>query len=501
VFKDISQVGKHSVIYGLGQALQRLGSFLLVPIYTSHFTPSEFGVQEILTNTSSILTTLLGLGLVSGMYRSYFMYQDEQKRHDVVKSALVTFILFSLLTGGILLLASHTLSSLLLPDRSYWPLMVLTILWVVLTNIIAVPYATLRARTQSARFVIFSLAQFLVNSGATILLVVIGGRGVRGSLEGNLLGQAAVLLLFLPLLVHTMRARFSTTDLKEMLSFGLPLVPAMLASTSMTVSDRYFLRAFATFDEIGVYGLGYKIGLVTQLLIVTPFMLSWGPVMWAVAKRRYAQQFYAKVLTYFAATALYVALGLSVLSPEAVRLLSQREAYWRAWQVVPLVALSYVLYGFYYQLAVGLNLEKKMKYIPVIVSTAAAVNLLLNYVLIPPWGMMGAAISTLASYSLLSVLAYFASRRFYPVAYEWGRLAQLLVIFGSTYLLSRLVPPSPLARALVFKIALLLLCPLILYAIRFLTPEELTRGRQLLSTGWHRLATLFYRFPSFWSRN
>ncbi len=169
---------------------------------------------------------------------------------------------------------------------------------------------------------------------------------------------------------------------------------------------------------------------MVQVLVMLPFSLSWAPVMWSVADKPYAQRFYATVLTYFSAIALYVALGLSVLSPEAIRLMSSQEAYWRAWQVVPFVSLSYVLYGQYYQLAVGLNLRKKTQYLPIIVGAAAGLNLLLNFILIPLWGMMGAAASTLVSYLALAILVYMVSNHFYPMTYEWSRLLKLAALFG-----------------------------------------------------------------------
>ena len=497
MFKQVSQMGKHSAIYGAGLMLQRLASFLLIPMYTAFFSTADYGIQEILNNTSSLLVTLLGLGLISGLYRSYFMYSDEEHRRDVAKTALVMFAIFSTLVGGLLAFLAPQLSALVLPDASYSPLLIISLVYIILSNIAAVPFAILRAKMQSVRFVIFSLAQFLVQIAGAIILVAVLERGVRGSLESMVLGQIAALTLFIPSLVRTLKARFSWTDLKEMLTFGLPLVPAMVAALSMTVSDRYFLRAFSTFDEIGVYGLGYKFGLMVQVLVMLPFSLSWAPVMWSVADKPYAKRFYATVLTYFTAVALYVALGLSVLSPEVIRLMSSQEAYWRAWQVVPFVALSYVLYGQYYQLAVGLNLRKKTQYLPVTVGVAAALNLVLNLILIPAWGMMGAAVATLASYLALAVLVYVVSYYFYPITYEWRRLLKLVVLSATCYGASLLVPSDSLLMAIAIKAVLLLSCPVALYALRFFTPEELARGHELATRGRMALRNWLHRASVF----
>ena len=492
MFKEISQVGKHSAIYGIGQILQRLVGFLLIPMYTAYFTTSDYGIQEILNNTSSVLTTLLSLGLISGMYRSYFMYADEERRNNVARTAMSVYVVSSALVGGLLIIFARPLSILVLPDRSYSPLLVLTLIFIILNNIVAVPFAVLRAKSQSVRFVALSLVQFLANIAGTVYLVAFLHRGVQGSLEGNLIGQVAVLLLFIPAILELLKGSFSRVDLKEMLTFGLPLVPALLASISLSVADRYFLRAYSTFDEIGVYGLGYKIGLLVQVLVVTPFSLSWGPVMWSVAEKPFAKQFYSKVMTYFTTVALYMALIVSMLSPELIRLMSQRQSYWRAWQVVPLITLSYVLYGMYSQLSIGINLKKKTQYLPFLLWAAAGLNLLLNFLLIPRWGMMGAAVATLVSYFVLAVLVYFVSQRLYAFRYEWNRLLKLSLFFLLCYGASFLIPPASIWVTIGIKLALLLIFPLALLGSRFFTPEELTRGKELVAVGYSKLNSQFH---------
>ncbi len=141
MFTQIAHMGKHSIIYGAGLMLQRLASFFLIPMYTAFFATSDYGIQEILNNTSSLLVTLLGLGLISGLYRSYFMYSDEERRRDVAKTALVIFATSSVLAGGLLALFARQLSSFLLPDASYSPLLMITLAFIVLSNIVAVPFA------------------------------------------------------------------------------------------------------------------------------------------------------------------------------------------------------------------------------------------------------------------------------------------------------------------------------------------------------------------------
>jgi len=449
--------------------------------------------MEILSNTSTVLTTLLALGLVSGMFRSYFMYSDETHRLNIAKTTQTIFV-FSSLFVLLLLPFSSQISWLLLGDKSHSQLISLVILSIMLTNLLVIPFSILRAKDQSMRYVVYSLIQFFINMGVTIYLVAVAKRGVKGNFEGMVIGQLVIILLFTGIYIQLYRAKFSRADAREMLSFGLPFVPAMLAAISLTVADRYFLRVYSTFDEIGVYGLGYKIGLIVSVIIVTPFMLGWGPIMWSVAEKPYAKQFYANVLTYFLTIGLFLALALSILSPEVIQLMSQRESYWRAWQVVPMISLSYVFYGIYYQMNVGINLKKKTKYIPMIVGGAAIINLLLNYLLIPNCGMIGAAIATILSYAILVIFSFFISRRLYQINYQWKRIIKLSIIFTVLLSIGLLISFDSILISLAVKLIILLFFPILLILTHFFNKDEIQRLQELFNNVRKTIGKLFRRF-------
>jgi O-antigen/teichoic acid export membrane protein len=267
-------------------------------------------------------------------------------------------------------------------------------------------------------------------------------------------------------------------ELKEMLRFGLPLVPAGLGVWIMTMADRYFLQFLSTPQELGLYSLGYKFGMVVQGLIVGPFMLAWGPFFWSVAKEKDARDIYSSVLTYFTLVAMAVALVLSVLSKQALEVMAA-PAFYGAYTVIPLIALSYVLYGCYLILPVGINLERKTKYLAAIVGVGAVVNLGLNYLLIPRYGMMGAAVATLIAYLLLPVGSYFVSNRYYPIRYEWRRIARIFVAAGLVYAGSLFITADSTVITGVLKLLSLLGFPLLLFAFRFFKPEEVQKTKEI----------------------
>lgn len=264
-----------------------------------------------------------------------------------------------------------------------------------------------------------------------------------------------------------------------MLSFGLPLVPAGLAAWIMTLADRYFLQFLSTPTELGLYSLGYKFGMVVQALIVGPFTLAWAPFLWSVAKEKNAKEVYSSVLTYFVLVGMFATLVLSVLSRE-VLMVMVTPPFYSAYKAIPLIALSYVLYGCYFVFNPGMLIAKKTKYAALIVGAGAIVNLGLNYLLIPGYGMMGAAVATVISYLLLPIGLFFLSRRYYPIEYEWSRIAKILLAAVPVYIGSIFIINDSAIIAGVLKLLSLLGFPILLFVFKFFKAEEIKKAKELI---------------------
>lgn len=414
MFKQLLRLSKHSVIYGLGVAASQIVGFFLLPLYTRYLTPSDYGVLEIFGVTQGILGIIFIMGLGSALFMSYFSCDDEESRKKVVSTTLIFLTATSLCFTLVLIALASNFSRLLFDSTQYTFYFRVIFLTLFFDAAIMIPLAVFRAREESKKYAILSLARIVVSIGLNIYFIVVLGKGVLGILESGLITAALLYCILVPSIIKNTGLRFSVTDLKKMLGFGLPLVPAGLGAWIMTLADRFFLQFLSTPHELGLYSLGYKFGMVVQGLIVGPFTLAWAPFLWSVAKEKNAKEIYSSVLTYFVLVGMFAALVLSVLSREVLMVMATPPFY-GAYKVIPLIALSYVLYGCYFVLAAGLNLERKTKYLPFIVAVGAIINLGLNYLLIPSYGMMGAAVATVISYLILPIGSYFVSLRFYPI--------------------------------------------------------------------------------------
>jgi O-antigen/teichoic acid export membrane protein len=453
--------------------------FFLIPIYTRYLTPADYGVLEILQTTLGIIAPIIGMGLGTALFYFFSNCETDEGKKELISTVL---IFLAVTSSGVLLalmLGSSSFSSLLFHSDQYTFYFRVMFLTLFLGPLEGIPMSVFRARGESRKYALFSLARFIVTTGLYIYFIVGLHMGVLGILLGGLLTSAIFCAILLPQITRGLKPRFSKSLIKEMLGYGLPLVPVAFLAWIIAASDRYFLQIFCDSTEVGLYSLGYRFGGVLHGLVLGPFQLAWMPFLFSIRQERNAKEIYASVLTYFTVIATFVALALSILSKEVLMVMATPPFY-SAYRVVPLIALSYLFYGCFMCVNMGMYLEKKTKYIPFIVGAGAALNLGLNYLLIPTYGMMGAAIATAASYLLMLVVAFFAAQRYYPVRYEWSRIGRIFLAAGLVYAGSFFITNDSPIIAGVLKALTLLGFPALLFAFRFFKPEEITKAKELL---------------------
>jgi len=273
--------------------------------------------------------------------------------------------------------------------------------------------------------------------------------------------------------------QFDRRLLRAVNRFGLPLVPSALALWVTNFGDRFMLVRLlpeqTALSQVGQYALAVNIGSA-MVLIFTAFQMAWPAFAYSIPEEKDAKRAYAYVLTYLMMLASWAAIGLSLLAPWIVQILSPRNHnFWPASEAVPALAFSSVFYAGFIVITIGAGRTKNTQFNWVAAALAAGFNFTLNLWLIPAYGMLGAAYATLAAYALLLLVRTWNAQKLYPVPYQWRRVATLLVGAGVLTALGKLLPTSlPLA------IGLTLVYPLSLAVLGFYSPVERARLRRLL---------------------
>lgn len=468
MLQEIKRLGKHSAIYGLGGVFNAILGLILLPIYTRFLTPADYGILSLLMITLSVLGVVVQMGLGSAMFREV-IYRGTDRR-VVQRTVLLFYAVEAVAVYAVLYLLAPVLSELIFTSRAYvYPLRLISAT-VVLGTVHTVLTASLRLRERSFSFSLLAALRLVVGATLNIYFVAILRRGVNGLILAGLIQEALFAAINLGVLFPELRARISGAALRRLLVYGVPLVPFGIARLVMTSADRYFLQHLSTTTEVGLYSLGYNLGMVVNLA-VTAIQLAWPARMFEIAKGPDAEEKFSRMLTYYLLTMGFLALVISTLAPEALIVLAT-PAFYGAASVVPLIALSYILYGAMYITNTGLETANKIKWMSPAIVAAAVLNLVLNYLWIPGYGMMGAAWATLASYLVLFAILLAVNLRYWFIRYEYRRIGKVTVAWGIVFVISRWVPTDSLWGAAILKVLLLTAYPVLLFALRFPDAKE-----------------------------
>jgi O-antigen/teichoic acid export membrane protein len=417
---QLKRLGKHSAIYGLGGLVSRIIAVLLLPLYTRYLSPSDYGKVETLIALTTVIGIVLRMGITSAFFRFYFDSAEPEKRRVVLRTSF--WFTMSMATIGMVagIALSPGIAEVLFGSTGDSELVAASFvgLWA------GMNYEQLtslfRVEERSVAFVSASLVNILITIGTTLFLVVALEKGPIGVIVGNFTGTLVVYLVLLGYRREQLGLQFDRGLLREMNRFGLPLVPAALFLWTTNFSDRLFLVWLADAGEVGLYSLGVRIASA-MVLLLTAFRLAWPAFAYSIEDEREAKRTYAFTLTYLVLVTTWVATFLTLLSPWIVDWLAA-PAFASSSRVVGPLAFAAVAFGGYIVVAIGVGRSRRTQFNWVVTGAAAAVNVVLNLILIPPYGMMGAAIATIAAYSTMFVGMSWWSQRIYPVPYQWRRV-------------------------------------------------------------------------------
>ncbi|MCI0515149.1 polysaccharide biosynthesis C-terminal domain-containing protein, partial [candidate division KSB1 bacterium] len=272
---------------------------------------------------------------------------------------------------------------------------------------------------------------------------------------------------------------FSKDYFRKMLHFGLPFVPSILGAALMVSLDRIFLEKYWGQATVGLYGAGSRLAMLIGLLIKA-FQFAWEPFLTATYQQADAPRLYSKIFTYFVGILGVIYLGITLLVNELVRLKFGNYTffgpeYYASTTVVPLLMLGAVAYGIYLHFTIGIYVQRKSIFFPVVTAFGAIISLGANWLLIPTYGMLGAAWANVLAFGGMMLVMFGLNQKYFPIPYEFLRLGKLILVLASTGLAPVLFGGL---NAPGLKLGLWLLIPLWLGLLNF---YEKTEFRQLKS--------------------
>jgi O-antigen/teichoic acid export membrane protein/glycosyltransferase involved in cell wall biosynthesis len=486
--KEVRTIIKHSAVYGSAVLLTRAVGFLLLPLYTRFLSLQDYGVIELLDLTGYVLAEFIALGIDQALMKYYHAFPDEADRRKTISTAVIFGAVSGLLFLAVLIPVRHIFAREILGDDRYATLFLLSFFALFVSSLWRIERNTLRVQNRSALFTQLSVAYTAVAILFNIYFVAYARKGPEGIFYSTLITATAFSAYLSWRIFRETGIHFDFAKLRPMLSYGLFFVPVGLASFVLNFADRYFLRAFSTLEEVGLYALAYKIAMIVTMLVAVPFNQVWHSYLFEIRNQTNAKDVYAKVATYFLTVLIAVALGLAVLSREIIQVMAA-PSYLPAHTVLPLLLVAMVFFCSDNVLQVGLWLTGKSGQLSTIKWVAAIANLGLNAALIPTLGMRGAAIATVVSFAVSALLILARAQRVYWIPFEYRRILHVSVLALVTYFVASWLPDAPLWLALVTRSLAWLLFPALLWMTGFVSAEERLKLRSLTGSlrtrlGW-----------------
>ncbi len=464
----LRQLVKDIAVYGTGDVLLRATAFITMPIYTRIFTVDDYGTLSFVLTITSLLSAVLILGGDSA-YARFFFEAKTQPERQLITSSWFSFL--ALWSGAVIVLCLPFVglfSRWSFGTAQHGMLFALALLAAPLTLVNSLCGQVLRNQFRAHLFTALNIATTLLTIGFVLYGVVVLNLGLGGVLGGTLLATALVLPVRLWTIRGMLRPVFSVQIVRGMLAFGFPFVPASLAVWVFASSDRLVLGKLSTLDQLGLFAVATSAASILSL-INGAIGQAWSPHAIRVYEEHpdEARAFYGRVMTYILFGFGLLTVGITAFADELLKVLAAPAFYPAAPAVGPL-ALGVMAYASVHVTGLGISLTKQTRYLAYFCWIAAVINVALNLLLVPRWGMMASSWATAVTWLFLTLAYWSVSQRLLPVAYEKRRTLTVVGLTFAFTLVAMYLPDMSLVEGLVVKsvyclvfIGLLIFCQVV----------------------------------------
>lgn len=430
----LNRLLSNAAVYGGADFASKLVALVSFPIIAGTLGSSLYGTLELTLSFTVILGLIANCGLNNALQRFYWDGDTPLGMRPVLVSSgliiLAVFLVLSALLGGLIAAITQVLDIWnfgqagisLIGITAALALMVFTQISQFILDILRLHFAPWR----------FFAVAFLSRI-ATAVLGVLAVLWLGFQLDGLLLLQAFAISLSIPLGLWMIRKDLtravSADNARQLVHFGYPFIFAGLAFWVFSSMDRWMLASMRSIEEVGVYSVANRFSMMV-MFFSTAFGLAWSPMSIKLRTDHPEQyrQIYAAILLLLTGAMLLVATGLATFSDTLLSLTMPRE-FASAAPALAILSLGIVFQATQQVTGAGISLERKTHLFAYLSWAAAGVNFSANWILIPPFGVLGAAWATALSYFVLTSGYLWASQRLHPLPLDWARLAALLALW------------------------------------------------------------------------
>ena len=419
----LNRVLKNSTFYLLGNIASRVLGFVAIPFYSHFLTPPQYGIIELIELSTQVVGITFGLQSIGTALTRLFHEQETgaQEARLVSTSVIATALLSALIAAGAVL-AAGPISLAVFHSADQAPLLQAAFVAMWFANMVEVILVYERIRDRARFFFYYSMTSLAANLSLNIYFIGFAGAGVWGFVYSKLLvtGVGSVFLLW-----RAMREvgwHWRQAYIPQLVRFGLPLCVASISAFAIHFSDRFFLANSVSLSELGKYALAYRFAFLASVLVGDSFAKSWNATFYHFTKEEGWKDRFAKIALYLIFALYVTALGVSLAAPELMAFMVP-PSFYPPYLLLPILVLSYVFRdcGDFFRNLLLIN--KRSGTVGKVAFSGAVANGLLNFALIPTFGIYGAALATLGTWFAYMVV-------FWVIAWREHRVPVSVISFA-----------------------------------------------------------------------
>lgn len=412
------------VTYGLAVSLERLMSFLLLPLYADAFSVEEFGIIDLVQTFCGFVVIFAFLQLETALQRYYYEYEGKEKGSLIFSIFFVIMSVALILSVCIILLAPYV-SLLLCETEEYASAFSIAGVLTNFSTLSTLTLIVLRFEKHNKLFTFVVLFKSILLVGSVYWFVSVKEYGVDGFFISQLVAISVSALLSLFMIRKVLVWHLSKDKIKLSLKYALPQFPARVGSTTNVYANRFFILGYLNTFSVGLFSMALKIGSIFQLVHQT-FMMAWNQYMFQIIKRPDNKELFKGVFRILVPTICFISICLFLFSEEIiVNYASPKFA--ESSKYVGGIMISIVLVIIKEIVDIGPKYKAKTYYLSISFLSALSVNLISLFFLVKYFGIAGVIYSMILTNSTLLVLSWRFSYRLYPIKFSYSVLAASLL--------------------------------------------------------------------------
>lgn len=392
----------HSKNYLSGDIVSKGVGFLALMIYSQLMETSDFGILSISFSLFTLFSVLYGMGIRSALIRYY--YEEIEDYNAFISSNILLFLSWSFVLTFILFITGQYISELFrIPELLFY----LTIFLGFSMAIFELVQAHFQAKKQSKSYalsqLIKSIVMFVFGLGLTLFLKE---DLYYGPIIGMSIAWIIGIVIFIVFKLKKIKISVKKKHIKYTLLFSLPIVFHLLAQNILNTFDQIIINEQLDSKSTGIYSFAYQISVI-QLFVILAILKSWTPMYYEYMEKKK----YRLINIFISKKSIVIGLIsiVSILFVQEIIGLFVPFRYFAAIQLMPILITGYFMFYLYSIYANYSFFLKKTYIVSIITLFAGIINISLNYIYIPKYGITAAAWTTLISYTILFFLNFIVS--------------------------------------------------------------------------------------------